>query len=159
MNKTISEGIVLTRIIYYLETVIILHIVFNVNVCAQGSPQYFDALDGEHIGSKIMHNALKAWVVQQKKMSLLEYVPDCGALSQEHCFAQVKIKIAIEFKKWLRCCDELQSLGKPSYYIILYYITIMSEGQTTKGSEHSKNTPPKVKCNMAKIHEFRWIAL
>ncbi len=62
MNKTISERIVFTHIINYLETVI-LHIVFNVNVCAQGSPQYFDALDREHIGSKIMSNALKAWVV------------------------------------------------------------------------------------------------
>ena len=65
MNKTVSERIVLTRTINYLETVI-LHIVFNVNVCAQGSPQYFDTLDGEHIGSKIMRNVLKAWVVLQK---------------------------------------------------------------------------------------------
>ena len=96
MNKTVSERIVLTRIISYLETVI-LHIVFNVNVCAQGSPQYFDALDGEHIGSKIMGDALKAWVILQEKLSPLVYVPNCGALSQEHCFAQVKIKIAIEF--------------------------------------------------------------
>ena len=63
-----------------------------------------------------MRNALKAWVVLQKKLSPLEYVPGCGALSQEHCFAQVKIKIAIKFENWLRCCDELQRLGKPSYY-------------------------------------------
>ena len=103
MNKTVSERIVLTRIINYLETVI-LRIVFNVNVCAQGSPQYFDALDGEHIGSKIMGNALKAWVILQEKLRPLVYVPNCGALSQEHCFAQVKIKIAIEFENWLRCC-------------------------------------------------------
>ena len=149
MNKTVSERIVLTLIINYLETVI-LHIVFNVNVCAQGSPQYFDALDGEHIGSKIMGDALKAWVILQEKLSPLVYLPNCGALSQELCFAQVKIKIAIEFENWLRCCNELQSLGKPSYYI-----TIVSEGQTTKGREHSKNTPPKMKCDMAKNHEFR----
>ena len=69
MNKTISERIVLTRIINYLETVI-LHIVFNVNVCAQGSPQYFDALDGELIESKIMCNVLKAWVILQKTLAL-----------------------------------------------------------------------------------------
>ena len=31
----------------------------------------------------------------------------------------VVVKIAIKFENWLRCCDELQSLGKPSYYIIL----------------------------------------
>ncbi len=101
MNETISERIVLTHIINYLETVI-LHIIFNVNVCAQGSPQYFDVLDGEHIGSKIMSNTLKAWVVLQKKLSPLEYVPDCGALRQEHCFTQVKIKITIKFKDRLR---------------------------------------------------------
>ena len=39
MNKTVSERIVLTLIMNYLETVI-LDIVFNVNVCTQGSPQY-----------------------------------------------------------------------------------------------------------------------
>ena len=112
------RGSCLPASLIIFETVI-LHIVFNANVCAQGSPQYFDALDGEHVGSKIMRNALKAWVVLQKKLSPLEYVPGCGALSQEHCFAQVKIKIAIKFEDWLRCSDELQSLGKPSYYIIL----------------------------------------
>ena len=57
----------------------------------------------------------------------------------------VKIKIVIEFEDWLRCCDELQSLGKLSDYI-----TIISEGQTTKDREHSKNTTPKVKCDMTK---------
>ena len=88
MNKTVSERIFLTLIINYLETVI-LYIVFNVNVCVQGSPQYFDALDGEHIGSKILYNALKAWVILQEKLSPLVYVPICGVLSQEHCFAQV----------------------------------------------------------------------
>ena len=151
MNKTISERIVVvfTHIINYLETVI-LHIVLNVNVCAQGSPQYFDVLDGEHIGSKIMRNVLKDWVVLQKKLSPLEYVSDCGALSQEHCFTQVKIKIAIKFENRLRSSDDLQNLGKPSYYI-----TIIREGQTTKDRKHFKNMTPKVKCNMAKNHEFR----
>ncbi len=48
-------------IIYYLETVI-LHVVLNEDVCAYGSPQYFDVLDGEHIESKIMRNVLKVWV-------------------------------------------------------------------------------------------------
>ena len=75
---------------------------------------------------------------------------DCGVLSQEHCFAQVKIKIVIEFENWLRCYNELQSLGKTSYYI-----TIISEGQTTKDREHLKITSPKMKCDMAKNHEFR----
>ena len=37
MNKTVSERIVLTHILNYLETVI-LHIVFNVNVYAKGVP-------------------------------------------------------------------------------------------------------------------------
>ena len=44
---------------HYLETVM-LHVFLNVDVCAYGSPQYFDALDGEHIESKIMRNVLKA---------------------------------------------------------------------------------------------------
>ena len=86
---------------------------------AYGSPQYFDTLDGEHIESKIMRNVLKAWVSLQKKINPLVYVPRCGSLIQEHCFDQVKIKIAIEFENWIRYCDDLQSLGKPSYYIIL----------------------------------------
>ena len=43
--------------------------------------------------------------------------------------------------------------------IVLYYITIIIEGQTTKVREHFKNTLPKVKCNMAKNHEFRWITV
>ncbi len=97
-----------------------------------------------------MGNVLKAWVSLQKKLSPLVYVPSCGALSQEHCFAQIKIKVAIEFENWLRCCDELQSLGKPSYYI-----TVISKGQTTKVRKHPKNTPPKVKCNMTKNHKFQ----
>ena len=97
-----------------------------------------------------MTNDLKAWVILLEKLRTLVYVPICGALSQEHCFTQVKINITIEFENWLRCCNELQSLGKPSYYI-----TIVSEGQTTKGREHFKNTPPKMKCDMAKNHEFR----
>ena len=67
MNKTISERIMHDRIIYYLETVI-LHVVFNVHVCANGS-------HGEHIESKIMHNVLKVWVSLQKKFSPLVYVP------------------------------------------------------------------------------------
>ena len=64
-----------------------------------GDP-YFDALNGEHIESKIMRNVLKAWVSLQKKISPFVYVPSCGTLSQEHCFAQVKIKITIEFENW-----------------------------------------------------------
>ena len=68
-----------------------------------------------------MRDVLKAWVILKKKCNPLVYVPSCGYLSQEHCFAKVKIKITIEFENWLRCCDELQTLGKPSYYIILYY--------------------------------------
>ena len=83
-------------------------------------------------------------------MSLLEYVPGCGALTQDHCFAQVKIKICIKFEDRLRCCDELQNLGNPSYYI-----TIISEDQTTKDREHFKNTSPKMKGDMEKNHEFR----
>ena len=97
VNKTIIERIMLDRIIYYLETVI-LHVVLNEDVCAYGSPQYFDAFDGEHIETKIMRNVLKAWVSLQKKFSPLVYVPSCGALNQEHCFAQVKIKVVIEFE-------------------------------------------------------------
>ena len=88
-------------IIYYLEK-LILHVFLNVDVCAYGSAQSFDALDGEHIESKIMRNVLKAWVSLQKKISPFVYVPSCGTLSQEHCFAQVKIKIAIKFENWLR---------------------------------------------------------
>ena len=70
---------------------------------AYGSPQYFDTLDGEHIESKIMYNVLKDWVIPQEKCSPFVYVPRCGTLSQEHCFAQVKIKIVIKFEVWLRC--------------------------------------------------------
>ena len=62
------------HIIYYLETVI-LQVVLNEDVCAYGSPQYFDVFDGEHIESKIMHNVLKVWVSLQKKFSPLVYVP------------------------------------------------------------------------------------
>ena len=75
---------------------------FNVKVCANGSPQDFDALDGEHIESKIMHNVLKTWVILQKKFSPFVYVTTCGTLSQEHCFVQVKIKIDIKFEDRLR---------------------------------------------------------
>ena len=57
-------------------------------------------------------------------------------LSQEHGFAQVKIKVAIKFENWLRCCDESQSLGKPSSYV-----TIISEGQTTREVEASNTLP------------------
>ncbi len=77
-------------------------------------------------------------------------MPSCGVLSQEHCFDQAKIKVDIEFENGLRCCDELESLGKPSYYI-----TVISEGQTPKVRKHSQNTSPKVKWNIAKNHEFR----
>ena len=62
-----------------------------------------------------------------------------GSKSQEHSFAQVKIKVDIEFENWLHCHDELQSLGNPSYYI-----TIISEVQTTKGREHFKDKTQKV---------------
>ena len=105
MNKTISERIMDDHIIYYLETVI-LHVVFNVHVCANGS-------HGEHIESKIMWNTLKSWVILQKKISPLEYVSDCGVLIQEQCLVQVKIKITIEFEDWLRCYDELHSESRP----------------------------------------------
>ena len=46
-------------------------------------------------------HVLKVWVILQKKISPLEYVSGCGALSQEHCFSQVKVKIVIEFENWL----------------------------------------------------------
>ncbi len=97
VNKTISERIMLVHILYYLETVM-LHVFLNVDVCAYVSPQYFDALDGEHIESKIMRNVLESWVILQKKISPFVYVPSCGTLSQEHCFVQVKIKIVIKFE-------------------------------------------------------------
>ncbi len=87
----------LDGIIYYLETVI-LYVVLNEDVCGYGNPQYFDDFDGERIESKIMRNVLKSWVSLQKKFSPLVHVPSCGALNQEHCFAQVKIKVAIEFE-------------------------------------------------------------
>ena len=63
-----------------------------------------------------MCNVLKTWVSLQKKFGSFVYVPSCGTLSQEHCFAQVKIKIVIKF-------------------------TIISEGQTTKVREHLKTRP------------------
>ena len=95
----------------------------RLGVCDYGSPQYFDTLDGKHIESEIMTNVLNAWVILQKKISPIIYVPNCGSLSQEHGFTQVKIKITIKFENWLRYCDDPQSLGKPSYYV-----TIISEG-------------------------------
>ncbi len=101
-----------------------------------------------------MHSVLKAWVILQKKNSPIIYVPICGSLCQEHAFDQVKIKITIKFENWLRYCDESQTLRNPSDYV-----TIISEGQTTKVRKHFKNTSPKVKGNVAKQHEFRWIPL
>ena len=99
--KTISEIVMLVHIPCDLDT-ILSHLILDVSVCAYWSPKYFNTLHGEHIQSEILLNVLKAWVILQKNLRLIIHVTCCGALSQEHGFTEIEIKVAIQFETWLQ---------------------------------------------------------
>ena len=104
-----------------------------------GSPQYIDTLDGEHIESKIMCNVLKVRSFCGKNLALSYTCRAVVPLARNIVLPRLTSRLSSSLKTGFDAVMR-SKLGKT---VQLCYITIISEGQTTKVREHFKKHVPK----------------